>query len=324
MRTDNRSNNGNGISDCDSRPRTEGHRRRNRNDADALPLVMHGATTKVAVLAMVFLVATTNTAGVSVSAFCRNPTRGWKIPHTEPSGFSWKDARGSVSSSALALFRPDWMRKYGRMVDKQKAPRTMQDSLKKRKEELGIRERAPRLPLPTDNRSDEKIKTTVPRKYRVVPSSMDNDNSNSNDNTDGSGNKRNDNDAAANDDNSEDLLKIYLFVPEDEIDASDESNVMDRLQNGEIVTSERTKTVAEANDEAAAAAAAEAARVPVAVAAARAIYNVPGPAPPASASPSGVLWIEHDRGGWSPSVVNGATRLIPIDGNDDGGSDTDE
>ncbi len=97
-----------------------------------------------------------------------------------------------------------------------------------------------------------------------------------------------------------DGLAIYPFVPEDEVEANDESNVLDWLDQGEIVTAIRSKKVADESVP----------PPPIAVKAATLIYNV---------QPKihrDVLWIEHDRGGWSPTIVDGTTRLIPIDGAD--------
>lgn len=36
-----------------------------------------------------------------------------------------------------------------------------------------------------------------------------------------------------------------------------------------------------------------------------------------STSPQEGIWIEHDKGGWSPSVVDGMTRLVPIENSGD-------
>merc|ERR1740130_1616600 len=64
----------------------------------------------------------------------------------------------------------------------------------------------------------------TPQRYRVVSSSNIHSNSNSNRNS-----------TAYHDD--DDLLKVYIFVPEDDWDANDESNVLERLNHGEIITS---------------------------------------------------------------------------------------
>lgn len=143
----------------------------------------------------------------------------------------------------------------------------MYEALRKRQDELGI----PRA-LPSNKPKDEKV--MKPQRYRVVSSSNNSNNT-----------------------SYEDGLAIYPFVPENAVEANDESNVLDRLDTGEIVTAVRRKSVADAS--------AEPPRM--SVVAATAIYNVQ------LKIRTDILWIEHDRGGWSPCIVDGETRLIPVE-----------
>ena len=157
------------------------------------------------------------------------------------------------------------MRRAGRIEQKRKERRELFKALRKRQEQLGI----PKTLF--GKRKDPK-----PRKYLVVT----------------------DNNSDGTMSDTGDGLAIYPFVPEDQVEADDESNVLDRLGHGEIVTAIRSKKVADESVP----------PPPMVVKAATLIYNV---------QPKihrYVLWIEHDRGGWSPTIVDGATRLIPIDG----------
>jgi hypothetical protein len=162
------------------------------------------------------------------------------------------------------------MRRAGRIEEKRKEQRDMYESLRKRQDELDM----PRT-LPMGKTYDEKDAT--PQRYRVVSS-------------------KNSNSTSCNGD---DGLAIYPFVPENDMEANDESNVLDWLDHGEIVTAVRKKKVADANVD----------PPRMAVVAATAIYNVQ------HKIRTDILWIEHDKGGWSPSIVDGVTRLVPIDGN---------
>lgn len=182
------------------------------------------------------------------------------------------------SSSALDLFRPDWMRRAGRIEEKRKERRDMYEALHKRQDELGM----PR----TLNNRDTRLSKDQPQRYKVVAS-----NSNPYLNSTSQNNSNNFDD--------EDGLAIYPFVPESEVEINDTSNILDSLQQGEIITAMRKKRVVDFSVN----------PPPMAVVAAKAIYNVQ------TKIQTDILWIEHDKGGWSPSVVNGVTRLIPVDEN---------
>jgi len=183
----------------------------------------------------------------------------------------------SYSSSALGLLRPDWMRRAGRIEEKRKERRGMHESLRKRQAELDIRT--------TRFGKTAKDKDTTPRMYIVV-APTNNSNSTSYNGT------------SDNTNESKNRLPIYPFVPEDEVEFNDEYNVLDWLDHGEIVKAIRTKKV---NDH-------SVPPPPMAVVAATMIYSVP------TKIQTDILWIEHDRGGWSPTIVDGVKRLIPIDG----------
>jgi len=145
-------------------------------------------------------------------------------------------------------------------------------SLRKRQDELGIART-----IFTKDSEHEQQQKKAPQRFRVVYQQHSSNNNINNNNDEG--------------------LAIYPFVPESEVEANDESNVLDWLDHGEIVTAVRQKKVVDAN-------------LPpprMAVVAATAIYNVQ------NTIQTRILWIEHDKGGWSPSIVNGVTRLVPVD-----------
>eukprot|EP00535_Pseudo-nitzschia_heimii_P008707 CAMPEP_0197180950 /NCGR_PEP_ID=MMETSP1423-20130617/5380_1 /TAXON_ID=476441 /ORGANISM="Pseudo-nitzschia heimii, Strain UNC1101" /LENGTH=260 /DNA_ID=CAMNT_0042631099 /DNA_START=185 /DNA_END=964 /DNA_ORIENTATION=- len=223
---------------------------------------------RIVLFSAMFLIAATvyGGTGTTVLAFCSPRLIG------HPS----RTSATTTSSSALGLFRPDWMRRAGRIEEKRKEGRVIFDSLRKRQDELGI----PRTLYKTKSRNADNKK---PQMYRVVSS-------NKNKNYNGT--------SMENDD--DDCLAIYPFVPEGDVEANDESNILDRLRDGEIVTAVRQQRVIDEN----------AAPLPMAVVAATAIYNVQ------HKIRTDILWIEHDRGGWSPSIVDGVTRLVPV--NEDG------
>jgi hypothetical protein len=148
----------------------------------------------------------------------------------------------------------------------------MYESLRKRQDELDM----PRTLLPTGKTNNEE--DAAPQRYRVVSSKISN---------------------STSCDDDDDGLAIYGFVPETDMEANDESNVLDWLDHGEIVTAFRRKKVTDTNVD----------PPRMAVVAATAIYNVQ------HKIRTDILWIEHDKGGWSPSIVDGVTRLVPIDGN---------
>eukprot|EP00536_Pseudo-nitzschia_multiseries_P003881 jgi/Psemu1/8740/gm1.8740_g len=202
--------------------------------------------------------------------------------------------------TALGLFRPDWMRRAGRIEEKRKEYRAIHESLRNRQEQLGL------VVVPGGEQPNTSPKfgsnggrdEQSPRRYRVVSSCRGNNNNNNNSSSSEDGN------GSGNDgDDDEDLLKIYLVVPENEAEASDRSNVLDCLKHGEVVTSIQQRTVSSGEP------------VRPAVVAASIIYNID----PATTmlKQRDVLWIEHDKGGWSPSIVDGVTRLVPIDDNEE-------
>jgi len=167
-------------------------------------------------------------------------------------------------TSRYAFFRPDWMRRAGRIEEKRKERRKIFDSFRKRQKELGI--------VPTKTMYIQKNKQQKPQKYLVV-SSLKEGNCNEDDGDD------------------VDLLKVYLFVPENDSDSTDESNIFDQLRNGEIVTLLSMKRV---------------------LVESRNYIGVNKTASDDKTPTQEIIWIEHDRGGWSPSIVDGITRLIPM------------
>merc|ERR1719272_222313 len=99
------------------------------------------------------------------------------------------------------------MRRFGRIEEKRKERVMIYTSLRKRQKELGI--------VQVDHKHimvAEKMNKT-PQRYRVVSSSDIHSNSNNRNST-----------AYHDQDKDDDLLKVYIFVPEDDWDANDESN----------------------------------------------------------------------------------------------------
>ena len=213
------------------------------------------------ILLLVTVVLVQFESNTSVDAFCSTP----QIPSRQNSAMSH-----DYSTSTLFLLRPDWMRRAGRIEQKRKERRKMFESLRKRQDELGIQR--------TIARTTDRWKKMTPTKYIVItPKSPQNG-------------------TIVQSDGDCNGLAVYPFVPEDEVEARDESNILDWLEHGEIVEAVRAKKVTDDS-------------VPppsTAVMAAAMIYNVP------SKIQSEILWIEHDKGGWSPTIVDGVTRLIPI------------
>ena len=73
------------------------------------------------------------------------------------------------------------------------------------------------------------------------------------------------------------------MIPDNDLEANDKTNIFDRLNHGDIITSVCQRKVPNTfnsrdNDK----------------------------------DTDLIIWIEHDQGGWSPSTVNGVQRLIPI------------
>jgi hypothetical protein len=99
---------------------------------------------------------------------------------------------------------------------------------------------------------------------------------------------------------NEQLLNVYLLIPETDYEATDETNIMGQLRHGEVVRSMTTTTAAATLD------------------------TSTGSTTKPNNTYGRICWIEHDKGGWSPTVVDGMTRLIPIDENDDGNNNIND
>jgi len=318
-------------------------RQRRRNSFDFRVALFSGAMLLLLLLLLLLLPYNIPTVA---GAFCRDfPTttarqQQQRQRQRNPFPTATRDRQQSTTSAttatALSLFRPDWMRRAGRIEEKRKAQRAMYESLLKRREELGITTTTTTTTTTTMLPKKTTPSTaTLPQKYRVVCRSESNrgGNSNSSDTAAANDHTTNDIDRACDDDDVDDsslLLEIYLFVPENEAEASDESNILDRLRHGEIVTSIQKRTVrcsrsSSSNNNNTST---ERARRPADVAkilAASIIYNVDtgiDPFTPVLRGQRGgdddddddhVLWIEHDKGGWSPSMVDGILRLVPLD-----------
>ena len=206
------------------------------------------------------------------------------------------------------LLRPDWMRRAARIAElrKERVTVTIYKSLRQRQKELGLvttteEEVIKSTDDPTSSNSrKKKNKTTrnkkaMPQRYRVVSSAMINTRNQNNNNN----NNNNTSSHACEDATSGryDALNVYLFLPENNLDLNDKSNIIYRLDHGEIITSTTKKTV------------------PVAVEddKQQAQQQQQKQQQQQQQQSTAVLWIEHDRGGWSPSIVNGVTRLVPIE-----------
>jgi len=206
------------------------------------------------------------------------------------------------------LLRPDWMRRAARIAElrKERVTVTIYKSLRQRQKELGLvttteEEAIKSTDDPTSSNSrKKKNKTTrnkkaMPQRYRVVSSAMINTRNQNNNNN----NNNNTSSHACEDATSGryDALNVYLFLPENNLDLNDKSNIIYRLDHGEIITSTTKKTV------------------PVAVEddKQQAQQQQQKQQQQQQQQSTAVLWIEHDRGGWSPSIVNGVTRLVPIE-----------
>jgi hypothetical protein len=163
------------------------------------------------------------------------------------------------------------MRRAGRIEEKRKERKQIYNSLRKRQNELGI--------------------LLKPERYRVVSSNNNNNNNSNNVDVDV-------------DNVNNFLLKVYLFLPENDWDANDESNVFDRLNHGEIITS--------INKE----------KISASTSASDSNNNTDNDTDDYLSVGEEVIWIEHDRGGWSPTTVDGIIRLIPILDDDDDKNDS--
>jgi len=93
----------------------------------------------------------------------------------------------------------------------------------------------------------------------------------------------------------EQRLNVYLNIPETEYEANDQTNILCRLGHGDIVRSVSSMISSSSS--------------------ASSSYSVNGST--SSSKSLEVNWIEHDMGGWSPTIVDGMTRLVPIDDDDD-------
>jgi len=210
----------------------------------------------------------------------------------------FSSSSSATSATALYFGRPDWMRRFGRIEEKRKERVMIYTSLRKRQKELGI--------VQVDHKHimvAEKMNKT-PQRYRVV-SSSDIHNSDNRNST-----------AYQDKDDDDDLLKVYIFVPEDDRDANDESNVLERLNHGEIITSinqeitsssSSSSTTTSTNNKSSSLSSSSKTKTTTSSSASTIDPNFVVE----------VTWIEHDRGGWSPCIVDGITRLIPIDDDND-------
>jgi hypothetical protein len=94
-------------------------------------------------------------------------------------------------------------------------------------------------------------------------------------------------------------LNVYLNIPETESEACDETNIMGRLRHGEIVRSMSTSEQRPSQQ-----------------------HQPQRKYVEGRATATTTIWIEHDKGGWSPTVVDGMTRLVPINEDNDDNDDT--
>jgi len=217
-----------------------------------------------------------------INAFhCHHPShrslpRHSKIQQTRQQVQVQRQQQSTSKTTSLNLFlRPDWMRRAGRIEEKRKERKQIYNSLRKRQNELGI--------------------LLKPERYRVVSSNNNNNNNSNNVDVD-----------VDVDNVNNFLLKVYLFLPENDWDANDESNVFDRLDHGEIITSiNKEKITASAS-----------------ASASDSNINPDNDTDDYSSVGEEVIWIEHDRGGWSPTTVDGIIRLIPILDDDDDKNDS--
>ena len=97
----------------------------------------------------------------------------------------------------------------------------------------------------------------------------------------------------------EQRLNVYLNIPETEDEANDQTNILCRLGHGDIVRSVSSSTISTTTSS-------------VVSNRDRTTSNTCK----RKESIQQVHWIEHDMGGWSPTTVDGMTRLVPIDGDD--------
>ena len=203
------------------------------------------------------------------------------------------------------------MRRHGRISEKRKEYREVHEALRKRREELGIallEEGGPSSP------GRDKIARggggPFPKRYRVVSwfrnGSSDRADCGSSSSS-SSGNNSSIDETTGENRAENDPLKIYLMVPENEVEATDESNVLDYLEHGEVITAVGKRRVAPSDP------------VRPEVLAASIIYNAGDPS--VLRKHREVLWIEHDKGGWSPCAIDGVTRLVPIEDDGGGGGD---
>jgi len=200
------------------------------------------------------------------------------------------------------------MRRAARIAElrKERVTVTIYKSLRQRQKELGLvttteEEAIKSTDDPTSSNSrKKKNKTTrnkkaMPQRYRVVSSAMINTRNQNNNNNNNNTSSHVCEDATSG---RYDALNVYLFLPENNLDLNDKSNIIYRLDHGEIITSTTKKTV------------------PVAVEDDKQQaqqQQQKQQQQQQQQQSTAVLWIEHDRGGWSPSIVNGVTRLVPIE-----------
>lgn len=241
----------------------------------------------VFLLSIVVVLLSNNCSNFTVEAFCQHHASSSSsssslmsrtlpqpvMQQQQQQSYYLASSSSSSSSVLTMLLRPDWMRRAGRIEElrKERIQTIIYKSLRQRQKELGLvvvvaTEEGINTTTADPNKNNakkKKKKKNLPQRYRVV-STMRND---GDINSDG-----------------HDPLKVYLFIPENKWDLNDESNVIYRLDHGEVITSTKTETI-------------------------RGVDNKQQQ----QLTTTTVLWIEHDRGGWSPSIVDGITRLVLIE-----------
>jgi len=200
----------------------------------------------------------------SISISIGGPQHQHQHPHHK--SYSSGTAPTSTSTHLNALLRPDWLRRASRIKQiQQEKNKAIIESLKDRQKALG-----------------------VGKLYRCYnPSTLhydnnhDHDHDHNNDDDDDvkeEGGIRSASSASSLSSASstpsssvlrwkEQMLIVYLVIPETEYESRDETNIIHHLKNGDIVK---------------------------------------------STAPRKGIWIEHDRGGWSASSIDGMERLRPI------------
>ena len=163
-----------------------------------------------------------------------NSQRILYTPWNYKSNFFTRKYKHRKETRLNALLRPDWLRRASRIKRiKEEKTKQVYQSLKQQQKQLGIG-KLYRCRNPHNYSSFEEFE----KKQQIV------------------GNRK------------EQLLNVYLNIPENEYEASDETNIIHRLKDGEIVR---------------------------------------------STAPKQGNCIEHDQGGWSAEILEGMTRLEPLE-----------